>query len=501
MAELLTAMADHEEAMSLLTRDKSPRPDSATNAESAAASPSWATTPAPLLPPWLVGVLGGAQAVVGSLLCILVPVIGVWMGSAATGAHWTEAMRVGTSIWLLTHHATIDVGTFGFSLVPLGLTVIQVLWCWSAGRRVGVALHAVPAVGRRRHGIAAWAGFVSTYVVLTAGISLFTSSEAARPVSAQAMVGALLISGIVAAVAILRTAAPAAATGAGPGRLLAHALRLPVQARRVAAASTVAVACWIAGSAVLTCVAVLLGADRISGLQEALNPGPVGVAGLVIAQLAYLPTAVVWSGAWLAGPGFAVGTATSVAPAATVLGPLPAFPILGALPEPGTTPTWFAGVIAVPVLAGVVAGAHLHRSGRTTPRVVQLPLALGVGASAGLVAAVLAWFASGPAGPGRMAQVGPSPLLVGVAIAGEVTAGCLIAVLLLPGGETSRPAVPRWLSRSSRDAATHVVGRLPAGARSRLRGLGKAVPGRDRFPGTPDQPVRPRRLRSRIRRS
>ncbi|HEX5534818.1 MAG TPA: DUF6350 family protein [Actinomycetales bacterium] len=486
--------------MSLLTRDKTPRSDSATT-ESAAADPSWATTPAPLLPPWLVGVLGGAQAVVGSLLCILVPVIGVWMGSAATGAHWTEALRVGTSIWLLTHHATIDVGSFGFSLVPLGLTVIQVLWCWSAGRRVGVALHAVPAAGRRPHGIAALVGFVSTYVVLAAAIGLLTSSEAARPVSAQAMVGALLISGVVAGVAILRTAAPGAATGAGAGRLLADALRLPLQARRVAAAATVAAACWMAASAVLTCVALLLGADRITGLQEALNPGPVGVAGLVIAQLAYLPTAVVWSGAWLAGPGFAVGTGTSVAPAATVLGPLPAFPLLGALPEPGTTPTWFAAVIAVPVLAGVVAGAHLHRSGRATPRVVQVPLALAIGASAGLVAAVLVWFASGPAGPGRLVQVGPSPLLVGVAIAGEVAAGCLIAVLLLPREDTPRPTAPRWLSQGSRDAATHVVGLLPPGARSRLRRLRKAARGRGRVPGTADQPVPPRRLRSRIRRS
>ncbi|HEX5511762.1 MAG TPA: DUF6350 family protein [Actinomycetales bacterium] len=488
--------------MSLLTRDRTPRPDSASDAEQpAGGSPSWATTPAPLLPPWLVGVLGGAQAVVGSLLCVLVPVIGVWMGSAATGAHWTEALRVGTSIWLLTHHATIDVGSFGFSLVPLGLTVIQVLWCWSAGRRVGVALHALPAARRRPQGIAALVGFVSAYVVLAAAIGLLTSSDAARPVSGQALVGALLISGIVAAVAMVRTASPAAATGSGAGRLVADALRLPVHVRRVATAATVAVACWVAASAVLTGVAVLLGAERITSLHEALNPGPVGAAGLVIAQLVYLPTAVVWSGAWLAGPGFAVGTGTSVAPAATVLGPLPAFPLLGALPEPGTTPTAFAAVIAVPVLAGVVAGAHLHRSSRTTPRVVQLPLALAVGASAGLMAAVLIWFASGAAGPGRMTQVGPSPLLVGAAIAGEVAAGCLIAVLLLPRGETSQPAVPPWLGRRSRDAATHVVRLLPAGARSRLRRVRGAVRGHKGGVATGDQPVRPRRLRSRIRRS
>ncbi len=432
--------------MSLLSRDRDrhpdTHPDTASTADPAAHKHTLAATPAPLVPPWLVGVLGGAQAVVGSLLFILVPVIGVWMGSAATGAHWTEALRVGTSIWLLTHRATINVGSFGFSLVPLGLTVIQVLWCWSAGRRVAVALHAVPVVGRRRHSTAAWVGFVGTYVALAAAIGLLSSSDAGRPASAQVIVGALLISGVVAAMAMLRTAAPRGGTGDGAGRLLADALRLPVHARRVAAAATVAAASWVAASAVLTGVAVLLGTDRITALHEALNPGPVGAAGLVIAQLAYLPTAVVWSGAWLAGPGFAVGTGTSVAPAATVLGPLPAFPLLGALPEPGTTPAWLAAAIAVPVLAGVVAGAHLHRSGRTTPRVVQMPLALAVGASAGLIATVLAWFASGPAGPGRMAQVGPSPLLVGAAIAGEVAAGCVLAVLFLPRDATSRPAVP-----------------------------------------------------------
>ena len=57
---------------------------------------------------------------------------------------------------------------------------------------------------------------------------------------------------------------------------------------------------------------------------------------------------------------------------------------------------------------------------------------------AGLGALALAALSSGPAGPGRMAELGPSPVLVALAVAAEVGAGCVAAVLLLPRHEGTR---------------------------------------------------------------
>ena len=59
------------------------------------------------------------------------------------------------------------------------------------------------------------------------------------------------------------------------------------------------------------------------------------------------------------GPGFAVGAGTVAAPTGSVLGPMPAFPLLAALPAGahGSGPGWLGAVmLAFPYLAGAVGG-------------------------------------------------------------------------------------------------------------------------------------------------
>lgn len=457
--------------MTLLTRDRTERNQ----------PPTPTSGSVPLRSPVALGVLGAAQAAAGSLLCVLAPAVIIWMGSTTTGAVWTEAARVGAAAWLLAHHATIIVPGASMSLAPLGLTLLVALSCWSAGRRLAYALPTAPS-GRRQHRLAAWLAFVCAYALLALGLTLMTGTSVARAVSAQAMLGAAVVAGLGGGAGILRpteterrpriwrrsrtTVPTGPITAATMG---ADALRLPRAARRVAGAAAVSVAAWLAAAAALTAVAMFLGWDRIVGLHEALGPGPVGSGGLALTQLAYLPTAVVWAASWLAGPGFAVGAGSAVTPAVVTLGPLPAFPLLGALPEPGTTPGWFVGAVAVPVLAGALGGWHLHRAARAVPRLQLLALAPAVGLVAGAAGLMLAWSASGAVGPGRMAVMGPSPVAVGLTLAGEVAAGCLIAVLLLPGGGrlggATAPAAVRWLA----SAAAGQLSRLPNRLRSSIR--------------------------------
>ncbi|HWM16398.1 MAG TPA: DUF6350 family protein, partial [Microbacterium sp.] len=80
----------------------------------------------------------------------------------------------------------------------------------------------------------------------------------------------------------------------------------------------------------------------------------LGATVVTLAQLAYLPTLIVWAIAFIAGPGFAVGVDTAVSPAGTQLGLTPGVPVLGALPESATT--WLLLLALLPVAVGGLAG-------------------------------------------------------------------------------------------------------------------------------------------------
>ncbi|GAB2695889.1 cell division protein PerM [Thalassiella azotivora] len=400
----------------------------------------------PVQSPFVLGALGALQAGTASLLCVLAPVVVAWVVSTSTGAVWTETVRAGAGAWLLAHHGPMLLESGGrLSLVPLGLTLLPLAWAWSAGRRLGVAVHAVAPSGMRSHVVRALGTFTGCYGALVAGVGLVTTTPGARPAVVEAVAGAVLLAGGAAGAAIARTVVqvrgwPGTTAGAVAGRL-----RLPVWSRHVLRAAAVTVAAWLAAGAALTAVAVVAGRDRVGGVREAVAPDLLPAAGLTLLDLAYVPTAVVWSASWLAGPGFALGTGTSVTPAAVVLGPLPAMPLLGALPEPGVHPAWWWAVVAVPVLAGVLGGAHLRRATAGTAGWRRLALAPAVGVAAGTAALVLAWLASGAAGGDRLTHLGPAPGWVALAVAGETTAGVLLALLVGSGlrlPSRSTPAAP-----------------------------------------------------------
>ncbi len=120
-----------------------------------------------------------------------------------------------------------------------------------------------------------------------------------------------------------------------------------------------------------------------------------------------MPNAVAFSGSFLIGPGFTVGTGTLVAPSAVVLGPLPAFPMLAALPEDGPTAGWTAWLIVLVPLVGFVGAVLAQRRFPTTRFEEGAVRGLAGGVVAGVVFAVLASLAGGAVGPGRMQDVAP----------------------------------------------------------------------------------------------
>jgi hypothetical protein len=192
-------------------------------------------------------------------------------------------------------------------------------------------------------------------------------------------------------------------------------------------------------------------------VYQLLGPGIVGSGLLFLAQLAYLPNAVVWAIAYMLGPGFAVGTGTVVAPTGSVTGQLPAFPLLAALPGSGhgTGPGWLGALLLVmPYLAGAVGGLLVARLGPTV--VLESPPLRGFccGMLAGGALGLASAFAGGPLGNGRLAAVGPSAWQVALVAALEIGIAAAIAagaanwwqvrrhwpdVPAAPGGKAGQP--------------------------------------------------------------
>src|SRR5205085_8793710 len=87
-----------------------------------------------------------------------------------------------------------------------------------------------------------------------------------------------------------------------------------------------------AAGSVLTAASLAVHLPQVRVASDALSPGVGGAALLLLAQLAYVPNAIVWAIAYTLGPGFAFGTGTVVAPTGSALGAVPVFPMLAALP-------------------------------------------------------------------------------------------------------------------------------------------------------------------------
>jgi len=178
-----------------------------------------------------------------------------------------------------------------------------------------------------------------------------------------------------------------------------------VRGGAIAAAGLVTIASLLATAAIVTSFA-----DIIT-LYQGLHTEVLGGIAVTMGQLALLPNIVVWAAAWLIGPGFAIGTGSAVSPLATTLGPIPAIPVLGALPG-GDLAFGYAGLLA-PIVVGFLVAAVLgpRIAGELRRRELAI-VALGIGVTAAVIIGGLAWTSTGSAGPGRLIDVGPQPWTV-----------------------------------------------------------------------------------------
>lgn len=410
----------------------------------------------------LAGVVSAAQALVLSLAVVVLPAVVAYLVGTATLATGTDvpadavqlrsAVEVAMGIWLLGHGVPLTADAVTVSLAPLGIAVLALFATYVSAKRFATTSVRAAAAG------------AVTYALCTTAVAALAGSAPGWSLAAAAPAG-LIMGGLGMALGILaRPDAPTVAEIGERCELLAHRLTgvdlLPATFRLGLRAGTVAVALLLGGAALLVATWAVAGRATSSDIITALEPGWTGGIVLAVAQLALLPNLVLWAASWLAGSGFAVGEGTSFTPFGTVSGPLPAVPLLGALPGEDWANPVSAWAPLLVVVCGVAAGLFGWR--RLEPSLVRWPDVAGVLAGIVVTSAVLVllgqWVAAGAGGPGRLSDVGANPLLTAGLVAAEVGGGAAVVLLGAKLDVVSRRGeigggMAAWLGRPAAEEA------------------------------------------------
>jgi hypothetical protein len=360
---------------------------------------------------WTAFLAAGAAALAGLAVTGALVLLG-WCLSPS-GASAGSAVRLAAQAWLLGHHGRLLLALGDVGLAPLGLTLLPAVLLYRAGGSVARALSFdQPEYARISTAVKAVLALASTYAVLVVLVTGLASTDAVQVEPLSTMAGAFVLALAAGSVGLLR------------GSPLADRLLdlLPAGARAALPAAVAATAALVAAGALLAALSVLGHRGQVGTLAHALAPGIVGTVGLVLLGVLCVPNAAIWAAGYATGPGFAVGTGTSVSAFGVTLGPVPAFPLLGALPGAPTPPSAARLAFVLPLVAGMLAGMLIARRDPQAPPRVAAGWATVAGLLAGFAFAVLAALSGGPLGSGRMAALGPSPWQVGLAAAVELAA-------------------------------------------------------------------------------
>ncbi|MEE2524555.1 DUF6350 family protein [Pseudarthrobacter sp. J75] len=399
------------------------------------------------MPLWLQGALESAQAAIISAILVAAPIAIVWL-TGGFSQPLDAAARLAGQAWLLIHAVPMELTATGeaavadgqagtLSLIPLGLTLIPFLLAWRAGRRLARASYTDQLWQALLGSWAVYSAFgaATGFVCRTSDVVInlwFAMLMPLIPFALGMVVGARREAGSwsrLIGVDAVDWIATTSQHSRWAGSYLASAAK----------AGFVAVMAALALASALLAVDLFVHWNLIISVYEALDAGAAGGAVLTIAQLGFLPNLAIYALAWVSGSGFALGAGSQLGALETASGPLPSIPVLAALPAGGMDYGFVA--LVVPVLAGVLAGWWFLREGENhfdewlaikvharwfTASASTLILGAIIGVVAGALAAVLAWIAGGSVGIGRLTQIGPDPLWMGIWVASEVGIGVVI---------------------------------------------------------------------------
>jgi hypothetical protein len=348
-------------------------------------------------PLMLSAVLGGLASAGWTLFASAAVSLAGWFAAdAGRYGDTRDAVRVGADAWLLAHGARLRLDTTTVTVLPLGFTVLCALVAYRVGLRAAARSRVGSTPDQLRPVFSAAAVQAAVYALVALGTAVIAADTRAESSLMRALVGGFLLSFLAGGLGLL----------VGSGQFRPLLARAPETVRTAVSGAVVTVLLVFAAGCLLVFGALVLDFGTAATVLSRLHAdGPGGLMYTVVGIL-FVPNAALLGGSYMLGPGFALGTGTAVTPTAVVLGPVPAFPLLAALPSDGATPEWTTALLGVPVLLSLVA---VVLAVRLVP-VERLDVGAMRGLAAGALAAVLftslVLLAGGSAGPGRMADVG-----------------------------------------------------------------------------------------------
>ena len=410
------------------------------------------------MPLWLQGVVELILTALMSGVLVVAAMAAVWATNGFGGTEFSSVAAMSAHLWLLIHGVPLDLSAvFGASagtmtLVPLGLSILPLLFCYRSGRRLARASYEGEFL------IPVLSGSV-TYALICSAVYGWASPS---PKPLQVLNAALVPLGIVVVGLMWGGYREARSLSRMVGVDTAEQISQMSQYSRwagsyawaVVRAAVVAAVAFVGLGALLLALGILGGWSQVVATYQELHAGPVGDTAVTLLQLGFLPNLVIYAMAWSTGAGFAFGAGTSIGLTSSNAGSLPMLPILGGVPESLGS----AGLLGllVPAAAGAIAGWWFLREGEdhldewVALKVPFRPLsallsslALGVltGLLTSLAALWLGWISYGSMGVGRFTEVGAEPL----SFAGHTALWVGLGVAL--GNLLSRALVPD----SSRD--------------------------------------------------
>ena len=339
--------------------------------------------------------------VLRTLAVILLPLSFIsliaWATAGSATGNTSDPIRAALWLWIGAHHIpfslTLSGGAPGYlSYLPIGAILIPFLALRSgfyrAINKLHMDYHSIESVR---------VIYASMYTAILTLLAFLSKSAGVSPKWYLAPIFGFVIS-------------YCAAFSASTGTKISQALIL--------ASQTVALALGFAF--IYLGILIFTHLNTVNNLTTVLQPGIFGSLLLLLVSAFYLPNAAVALLSYFLGSGFAIGTGTDISPFARVIDQIPAFPLMGVIPE-STSRFALIAVVLFIGLGTLHAIRNLSSGNKTLVQSSLLAIAL---------VALLSYLSSGALITDAMGAVGVSIWKMTLAFAVQVGVGIALVVLI-----------------------------------------------------------------------